>query len=422
MSKKNWYSSGGWYEPLYTPPVPRKSRGQKRRRLSFGWRLGIGLGLVVGLIILSSLLFSGADTENPGDFIIGSDEMPENWQDYFDEYYTEVEGLEAEIYLEKAASVPEFELEFAKPAEAELTLQQLYENCASSTVSIMGYVDGEEGYYWGSGIIISADGLILTNTHVISECDSALVKLYDDSEYDAKLVGADTASDIAVLKIEAKGLPAAQFGESAGLQVGDKVAAIGNPLGETFRMTLTDGIISAIERGIDYNGHSMNLIQTNTAINEGNSGGALYNMYGQVIGVTNMKMMSTFSSIEGIGFAIPSATVKMVVNSLIDFGEVRGRPSIGITVGPVTEYAADHYGIPNGLYVTDVSKGSDAESKGIMAGDIVTAVNGEPVETTDDILAVKSSLIVGDSISFTIWRNGESFDVDVILVDTNDIY
>ncbi len=422
MSKNNWYSSGSWYEPLHTAPVPQKSRGHKRRRLSFGWRLGIGLGLVLGLIILSSVLFSGSESEAPGDFIIGSDEMPENWQDYFDAYYTEVEGLEANIKLEKAASVPEFELDFAKPAEAELTLQQLYEKCARSTVSIMGYVDGEEGYYWGSGIIISEDGLVLTNTHVIADCDTAVVKLYDDAEYEAKLVGADTTSDVALLKIEAKGLPAAEFGESAGLQVGDKVAAIGNPLGETFRMTLTDGIISAIERGIDYNGHSMNLIQTNTAINEGNSGGALYNMYGQVIGVTNMKMMSTFSSIEGIGFAIPSSTVKMVVNSLIEFGEVRGRPSIGITVGPITEYAADHYDIPNGLYVTAVSKGSDAETKGIKAGDIVTAVNGEPVDSTDDIISVKNSLIVGDSITFTIWREGESFDVDVILVDTNDIY
>ncbi len=422
MSKNNWYSSGSWYEPLHTPSAPTKPRGTKRRRLSFRLRLGIGLGLLVGLIILSSVLFAGSDPETPGDFIIGSDEMPENWQDYFEAYYTEVEGLEAEIYLEKAASVPNFELSFEKPDGAELTLQQLYEKCASSTVSIMGYVDGEEGYYWGSGIIISEDGLILTNTHVIADCNSAVVKLYDDTEYDAKLIGADTTSDIAVLKIEAKNLPAAEFGESAGLQVGDKVAAIGNPLGETFRMTLTDGIISAIERGIDYNGHSMSLIQTNTAINEGNSGGALYNMYGQVIGVTNMKMMSTFSSIEGIGFAIPSSTVKMVVNSLIEFGEVRGRPSIGITVGPITKQAAEHYGIPGGLYVSEVSKGSDAEAKGIVEGDIVTAVNGEPVDSTDDIISVKNSLIVGDSISFTIWREGESFVVDVILVDTNDIY
>ena len=195
--------------------------------------------------------------------------------------------------------------------------------------------DGQSGYNWGTGVILSADGLILTNTHVIEGCDSAKVTLFDDREFEAKLIGADTISDIAVLKIEAAGLPAAEFGESGSLVVGDPVAAIGNPLGETFRSTLTDGIISAIERGISYKGRTMTLLQTNTALNEGNSGGALFNMYGQVVGITNMKMMSSYSSIEGIGFAIPSATVREVVNSIVRFGEVRGRPSIGITVGAI---------------------------------------------------------------------------------------
>lgn len=421
MSNKNWYSAESWYAPLYTQETPKAQRGAKRRRLSFGWRLGIGLCLLVGLIVLSSLLFSGQESE-PGDAILYGGEMPENWQDYFDAYYTEVEGTQAEIKLAKAGSVPAFELKLNKPGDTELTLQQLYEKCARSTVSIMGYVDGQDGYYWGSGVILSSDGLVLTNTHVIEGCNSVTVTTYDDTVYDAKLVGADTTSDIAVLKIEAKGLPAAEFGESAGLTVGEKVAAIGNPLGETFRMTLTDGIISAIERGINYNGHSMNLIQTNTAINEGNSGGALYNMYGQVIGITNMKMMSSYSSIEGIGFAIPSSTVKSVSDSLVKYGEVRGRPSIGITVGPIPENAAEHYELPIGLYVSDVSDGSDAKEKGIVVGDIIIACNGEPVDENEDIISVKNSLIVGDSISFTIWREGETFDVDVVLVDTNDIY
>ena len=147
--------------------------------------------------------------------------------------------------------------------------------------------------------------------------------------------------------------------------MGDKVAAIGNPLGETFRMTLTDGIISAIERGISYNGHSMTLLQTNTAINEGNSGGALFNMYGQVIGVTNMKMMSSYSSIEGIGFAIPSSTVATVVDSLVKYGEVIGRAAIGITVGPVPQNAMSYYSLPEGLYVSAVNENSDAAAKGI---------------------------------------------------------
>ena len=420
MSKNNWYSAESWYAPLQPEQPKTAKRGGKRPKLSFRWRLGIGLALVLGLIVLSSVLFSTAEPVTT-DAIMG-DEMPENWQEFFESYYTTVEGIPDDSRIEKASSVPDFELELSGHGEKALSLQELYEKCAKYTVSIMGYKDDTEGYYWGTGVIMSSNGLIITNAHIISDCDSATVVLHDDREFEAKLVGYDSFSDLAVLKIEAKGLPAAEFGDSAGLKVGDRVAAIGNPLGETFRMTLTDGIVSAIERGIDYNGHSMSLIQTNTALNEGNSGGALFNMYGQVIGITNMKMMSTYSSIEGIGFAIPTSTVKSVSDSLIKHGEVRGRPSLGLTVGPITEQAAEHYEIPNGLYVSVVSEGSDAEAKGIVPGDIITALNGEPVYTTEDILNVKEKLEVGDSMHFTVWREGKSFDVDIVLMDTNDLY
>ena len=210
-------------------------------------------------------------------------------------------------------------------------------------MSISGYKGESVGYNWGSGVIIRSDGLVLTNTHVLEDCDQAVVTLVDGTEYEAKLIGADTVSDIALLLIDAHGLPTAALGESSNLRVGDRVAAIGNPLGEDFRNTLTDGIISAIERGMNYHGRSMTLLQTNTAINEGNSGGALFNLYGQVIGITNMKMMSSYSSIEGIGFAIPSVTVCNVVNALLRDGEVKGRPAIGITVGAIPENAKTKY-------------------------------------------------------------------------------
>lgn len=429
MSNNDWYNDESWYAPLAAreeEPKPRPGKKKKKTRIRVIGAVCLALLLLIG----TSLAFrepsskeTGKDTVSPVIPSIGeSDDMPENWQDFFDDYYESVQTDVAEINIPRAELPIDFHLELQTAPETELSLQELYQNCSPSIVAISGYVDGKSAYSWGTGVVLSADGLILTNTHVIEDCDRATVTLFDDSVHEAKLVGADAISDVAVLKIDATGLPAASFGDSGSLVVGDRVAAIGNPLGETFRMTLTDGIISAIERGINYNGHSMTLLQTNTALNEGNSGGPLFNMYGQVVGVTNMKMMSSYSSIEGIGFAIPSSTVKSVVNALVTDGEVRGRPSVGITIGGIPDNASEHYSIPGGVYVSDVTKGSDAEAKGIQVGDIITHVNGQPVSTVDEVGAIKNQFNVGDSMTFTIWREGETFDVDVVLMDTNDIY
>lgn len=408
-----------WYAPLEEHTSPESER-KKRKPGKASWRIGGAILLVVLLIAASSLIFSGSNQRTEAPYISG-DGMPDDWNDYLDNYYQVTESKDAEIKLPRAELAPDFKVTLSNEHGKELSLQELYDQCSKSIVAIKGYQDGVDGYYWGSGIILSKDGLILTNTHVIENCDTASVTLFDNSSYDAALVGADSTSDIAVLRIEATGLTPASFGDSAELAIGDQVAAIGNPLGETFRMTLTDGIISAIDRGISYNGHSMALLQTNTAINEGNSGGALFNMYGQVIGVTNMKMMSSYSSIEGIGFAIPSSTIAAVADSLMQYGEVRGRTAIGITVGAIPENVTSHYDLPAGLYVSAVEEKSDAAAKGIQQGDIITAVNGSPASATSDILTVKNTLSVGDTITFTIWRDGETFDVDVTLVDENDL-
>ena len=408
-----------WYAPLEERTSPESER-KKKKPGKASWRIGWAILLVVLLIAASSLIFSGSNQRTEAPYISG-DGMPDDWNDYLDNYYQVTESKDAEIKLPRAELVPDFKVAISSNRGKELSLQELYDQCSKSIVAIKGYQDGVDGYYWGSGIILSEDGLILTNTHVIENCDTASVTLFDNSSYDAALVGADSTSDIAVLRIEATGLTPASFGDSAELAIGDQVAAIGNPLGETFRMTLTDGIISAIDRGISYNGHSMTLLQTNTAINEGNSGGALFNMYGQVIGVTNMKMMSSYSSIEGIGFAIPSSTIAAVADSLMQYGEVRGRTAIGVTVGAIPENVTSHYDLPTGLYVSAVEEKSDAAAKGIQQGDIITAVNGNPASATSDILTVKNTLSVGDTITFTIWRDGETFDVDVILVDENDL-
>lgn len=430
MSQNDWYSGESWYSPLESQKTETKQEPPKKKRR---WIRTAGiLALAILLLVGTSLAFREPASEKPAEktepakpteqIPSPSDPLPKDWRDFFDTFYETVQTDVAEIEIERADIPIRFTMSLAETEGEELTLQELYQNCSRSVVGITGYTDGKLGYSWGSGVIASADGLIVTNTHVIEGCDRATVTLYDDSEYEAKLVGADSISDIAVLKIEARDLPVASFGMSENLVVGEHVAAIGNPLGESFRMTLTDGIISAIERGVNYNGRTLTLLQTNTALNEGNSGGPLFNMYGQVIGITNMKMMSSASSIEGIGFAIPTTTVSQVVNALVKDGEVRGRPSIGITVGAIPENAAQEYQLPAGLYISAVTPGSDAEAKGIRAGDILLAVNGEDVTTTDQVNAIKNNFGVGDSMHFKLWREGEVYEVDVMLMDTNDIY
>jgi len=198
--------------------------------------------------------------------------------------------------------------------------------------------------------------------------------------------------------------------------------AIGNPVSTQLTGTMTNGIISAINRDINISGHTMTLIQTNAAINEGNSGGPLINMAGQVVGITNMKAMSSVTSVEGIGFAIPSTTIQEVVSQLLISGSVTNRPSIGITVGAIDAVIADHYNIPQGLYISAVQKNSDAENQGVKVGDILTAVNDTPVYTTSDVSEIKDSLSVGDPLKLTLWRDGETLEITVTLVEYSQIY
>ena len=424
----NWYRTQNWYAPLVSEdsetsstPTEQEAVAEERPKKKWRRRSGLTPGRITGFIVLLLLVIVGtsiAFRQNSTGTTITlpgkpeeKTEMPDSMEDFFEQYYEAIESDSVEV------NIP------LQPApEEELTLQELYEKCAPAIVSISGYEGDSIGYNWGSGVVIGEDGLILTNTHVVEECDRAVVTLDDGREFDAELIGADAISDIALLKIDAEGLVTAELGESSNLRVGDRVAAIGNPLGEDFRNTLTDGIVSAIERGMNYQGRSMTLLQTNTAINEGNSGGALFNLYGQVVGITNMKMMSSYSSIEGIGFAIPSTVACNVVNALLKDGEVKGRPAIGITVGSIPQNAKDKYELPDGLYVSDVSEGSDAKTQGIMPGDIVLAVNGTEVRTTEDITKIKDELQVGDTMTLTIWRDGETMEIIITLVDTNDVY
>lgn len=301
------------------------------------------------------------------------------------------------------------------PQEPAHSLQQIYEENIASIVSIRGIKQSSMNL--GTGVVMSEDGYIITNSHVIEGCSAVDVVLQDDSVHHALLVGRDAQTDLAVLKIEADDLSPAQFGDSALLRVGDTVAAIGNPLGEELRGTMTDGIISAINRDVNVDGYTMALIQTTAALNSGNSGGALINDHGQVVGITNLKMQSYDNTVEGLGFAIPTATVKTVVDALIAEGVVSGRPSLGITGYTVTQAEQEQYGMPAGVCVASVEEGSDARSQGVLPGDVIVAANGERVESMEQLLAIKEQMQVGQSITLRLWRQGAYLERDVTLVE-----
>lgn len=348
----------------------------------------------------------------------------DDYRSYYRALYGDREDSRSGSRLErvKPETAPEFTLQSGK-GQRELSLQELYSRCAQSVVGIRADYADESGYAWGTGIVISADGLILTNQHVIDLATSATVTLSDGGEYPAKLVGEDVVTDIALLKIQAEGLVPAQFGDSGELQVGESVAAIGNPLSDRFTNSLTDGIVSAINRDVTVDGRQMTLIQTNAALNEGNSGGPLLNRQGQVVGVTNMKMVNYYSevTVEGIGFAIPSTTVKTVVDQLLDRGSVVGRPGIGITVIPVDRTVSERFDIPRGLYVCDVERTSDAWAQGVRPDDIILKVNGLEVRSSSELIAIRDSLSVGDSLDVTLWRDGQQLRLSFRLMDQNEL-
>ena len=257
----------------------------------------------------------------------------------------------------------------------------------------------------GSGIIISADGYIVTNQHVIADASEITVIMNTGDEYPATLIGSDSRSDLAVLKINASGLSAAILGDSGQVQVGDLAVAIGNPLGQELAGTVTAGVISAVNRKMTVDNRSYNLLQTDAAINPGNSGGALVNKYGEVIGINSIKMSET--GVEGIGFAIAISEAKPIIDDLMSNGYVSGRSLIGITI---TESQ-------NGLTVYSVSEGSGAEKAGIKQGDLIVKADGKVVTTSESLNEIRDTKKPGDYITLTIIRNGELTDVQVELTE-----
>ena len=293
-----------------------------------------------------------------------------------------------------------------------LTPQEIYARVNPAVVTVVAdMVSG--GSSVGTGVIFTRDGYMLTNYHVVQGGYACMVITADNAQYEALYVAGDQGSDLAVLKIVGDDLPAADIGDSSQLAVGDVVYAIGSPLGTELRGTFTNGIVSAVDREVDVEGRSMILLQTNTALNSGNSGGPLINRCGQVVGINTIKMMSDYSTVEGLGFAIPSLRVRKLVNELLTYGEVAPEPLLGITVEVLGTKLPD--GVV-GARIQGVTPGSVAEAAGLQGGDVIVAVGDEPISGSADVLRVRGWYSLGDKMPMRVWRDGHCLDMTLELL------
>ena len=281
-------------------------------------------------------------------------------------------------------------------------------NCSSVSTNIFG--QSVESASSGSGFVITQDGYIVTNHHVISGASSVTVTMYDGSEYPATVVGSDSDYDVAVLKIDATGLQPVTLGKSSDVNVGDTVLAIGNPLGElTFSMS--QGIVSCCDRAINVDGTPFNMIQVDASINPGNSGGPLMNLYGEVVGIVSAKYSSySDTTVEGLGFAIPIGDVQAIITDIMENGQITNKPSFGITAGTMTQQMAAQYQIDqtSGAFVYSVNKGGAGEKAGLKMGDVITKIDSTDITSMEDLTAAKKGHKAGDTVTVTYYRDGQT--------------
>ena len=337
--------------------------------------------------------------------------------DRFEEYYGEIiDELEPEeITMETWPTGQGVKLDVLRDHGESLTAQEVYRKVNPSVVQVMVQVGGKVSL--GTGVIFTEDGYILTNYHVVEGGSDCSIALNTGAGYPASYVAGDPVNDLAVLKVDGQNLPAAEFGDSGLLTVGDPVYAIGNPLGYELWGTMTDGIVSAVDRDVRVDDRTMTLIQTNAALNSGNSGGPLINEYGQVVGLNVIKMSSSYFSIEGLGFAIPSATMDRVVDDLLAVGEVLPQPLLGLSVRLEATQLSDG---ARGLEVVEVTSGGASDRAGIRVGDYVTSAEGYLLETSGDLLWVRRHKRLGDQMAMILWRDGETVEVTLSLRESVD--
>ena len=394
-----------YIQPTPLPGQPKKDPPRKKRK-----GLKIFLFCMLGLLIVSGVvtaLWLGGAFDDHRSY------HDDDFEQHHDEdYYDNSEH--GETTIKRLPNTDQVKLRYNESHGEALTIQEIYQKVNPSTVTVLtGNRDGSAMV--GTGVIFTEDGFILTNAHVIAGGSECYVVLDTGEDYRACLLGLDEEKDLAVIKIAASGLPAAEFGDSDALTVGDPVYAIGNPLGVELRGTLTDGIVSAINRDVDVDGVTMTLIQTNAALNNGNSGGPLINRYGQVIGINVMKMgMDRWStaSVEGLGFAIPIASSAYIVNDILRCGEVQGEPVLGISVDRTPAYLPDGQQAAR-VYTVDLNGPGD--KAGLEVDDLIYEADGVRVETSNDLLRVRHRHAAGEEMILKVCRGGEYLTVSVTL-------
>ncbi len=302
--------------------------------------------------------------------------------------------------------------QLAAPSDA-LSIPEIVKKVSDSVVGISASNSSQTAT--GTGVIMKENGYIITNAHVVSGASNLSVVFTDEDKTSmpAKLIGIDSQTDLAVIKIDKKGLTPAEFGKSSDLQVGEIAIAIGNPLGFELAGSVTSGIISALDRTLTIEDQEMNLIQTDASINSGNSGGALVNAYGQVIGITSAKVNSAYG--EGLGFAIPIDNAKPIIDDLIEYGYVKGRPVLGLSGQTITELWSQYYGVPQGFIVRNVEDGSAAAKAGIKVGDVVIGINDTTITSISEFNKIKAKYKAGDTITITLYRQGNKMNVKATL-------
>ena len=383
------------------PAPPRPPRKKKHTGL---W-IFLGVMAVVAVVVVLAAIFWQRDDGYHDSYDGSGDNDASSIVDIFGDHRTTIPR-----YTDYD---PTLKLDIVSGHGPELTAQEVYAKVNPATVLVVAEQGGSASV--GTGVIMTADGYVITNAHVISGGETCWVVLASGVQYEAQLVGYDSDEDLAVLKLEnAQDLPVAEFGNSDLAVVGDRVYAIGNPLGIELRGTLTEGILSAINRDVELEGRILNVLQTTAALNNGNSGGPLINRYGQVIGINTLKMSGTGApdeaTVEGLGFALPISSASFVINDIIADGKFHGTPTLGIMVAT---YDTEDGGTI--VAAVEVAAGSAAEEAGVETGDIILAVNGQEITTTAELMAIRRQHTIGDTLTLTILRDGETMDIPVVL-------